>query len=697
MNQVSGPVSGTVVQAGVISGSVHIHAAAEPVVPRQLPVVPATFVGRSAERNALDELLPDDPATGRSVVISSLGGVGGIGKTWLAVRWAHDHVARFPDGQLFVDLRGFSPDGEPMSSETAVRGFLDALGVDADGLPSDPHALSARFRTSVADRRMLIILDNAVSTEQVAPLLPGGSACTVLVTSRNHLTGLQTAHGAQHVVVDVLSEADALALLERKLGRDRVAAEPRAVAELLAYCAGLPLALSIVVSRSSMRPRARLSDLVGELLDTGLTALAGDDPVASLPTVLSWSVAALAEEQRRAFALLGLAPGPDTSLPAAAALLGVDVGEARRILFALEEASLLTTDGRGRYAMHDLVRHYAAGLAPEGAAEDPDAAVRRILDFYLHTAHRGDRALYPHSTSIALDPPATGVRALTLTEENAMAWFEAEHACLLAAQRTASARELYGQTWQLAWAMDTYLHRRGRLDDYLAVWQLVRASADRLDDESQQALAARRLGHALARLRRWDAAMSHLDAALALASAIGDVENQANTHRIMAWVQGAQHHYARACAHAQDALRLYRSMGSGTREADALNTVGWYLAKQGRYGEALAHCQEALTLQLRHGDRDGTAATLDSLGHIAHQTGENDLAIDYYRQALALRREQGNAYEEANTLEGMSAAYVTSGRAEEARAAQEQALELFEAQGRTADAARVRAALEASP
>ncbi|MFF1609739.1 ATP-binding protein [Amycolatopsis sp. NPDC058278] len=629
-------------------------------------------------------------------MISALGGVGGIGKTWLAARWAHDHLARFPDGQLFVDLRGFSPDSGPMSPETAVRGFLDALGVDADRLPSDAHALSAQFRTLVADRRMLIVLDNAASTEQVAPLLPGGSECTVLVTSRNHLAGLQTAHGAGHLVVDVLDEADALALLEGKLGHDRISAEPEAVAALLEYCAGFPLALSIVVSRSSLRPRARLSDLVDELRNTGLTALSGNDPLASLPTVLSWSFSALAEEQRRAFALWGLAPGPDLSLPAAAALLGVEAGEARRILYALEEASLLTMVSPGRYAMHDLVRQYAATLGPQRSAESQDAAVRRILDFYLRTAHRGDRALYPHSTPIELGPPVAGASALTLTEQNAMAWFEAEHACLIAAQRTAATRGLIEPTWQLAWAMDTFLHRKGRNNDLLAVWQLARTSADLLEDKSQQALASRRLARALAQVRQWDAAMSHLDAALTLAATIGDVENQAHSHRIMAWVLGAQHRYEQACTHAENALRLYRAMGSSTREADALNTVGWYLAKQGHYDEALSHCREALTLQLQHGDRDGSSSTLDSLGHIAHQTGEYDTAVDYYQQALALRREAGNAYEEANTLEGVSAAYLTSGRAESARAALEKALELFEAQERTADAARVRASLKPS-
>lgn len=351
------------------------------VAPRQLPAAPAPFVGRRDELDRLDAAVRAAAGGGATVVVSAIAGAGGIGKTWLALHWAHRHLDRFPDGQLFVDLRGFSPDAEPMNPAVAVRGFLDALGVDPARIPVDQHAQAALFRSMVAGKRMLLVVDNAADTTQVAPLLPGSPTCAVVVTSRNRLPGLITGHGAHLLPLDVLADGEARALLTDRLGAERVRAEPVAVAELIALCGGFPLALGIVAGHARTRPDLPLSALAAELRDLGLGALDDDDPTASLPAVLSWSHHALTAEQAAVFALLGAAPGPDIALPAAASLAGLPEVRARAVLRALERASLTVPDARGRHRMHDLIRRYATetpGLLPEAARS---AGLRRVVDF----------------------------------------------------------------------------------------------------------------------------------------------------------------------------------------------------------------------------------------------------------------------------------------------------------------------------
>ncbi|MDX3193936.1 helix-turn-helix domain-containing protein [Streptomyces sp. MN03-5084-2B] len=325
-------------------------------VPRQLPPAPRGFVGRdSALADLGDDLL---------LVV----GAGGIGKTALAVHWAHRQLDRFPDGQLFVDLQGFCPDSSPLDPLTAVRGFLDALGADRSRARSlaDHTGL---YRSVVADRRMLIVLDNAASDGQVEPLLPGSPSCTTVITSRRSLPTLTTRYGAHHVPLTVLSDDDALALFVRRCGESRVAAEPASVVrELVAGCGGYPLALATVASRVHRHPDIPLAEFVAELREVGLAALDADDPFASLPAVLSWSVLALTGPQRRLFGQLGGAPDPDIGLTAAATLAGVSIPQARRMLRELAEASLVARGAGDRYSMHDLVRRYAAQTAAAESA-----------------------------------------------------------------------------------------------------------------------------------------------------------------------------------------------------------------------------------------------------------------------------------------------------------------------------------------
>ncbi|MFD7658820.1 NB-ARC domain-containing protein [Actinosynnema sp. NPDC059797] len=529
-NSVSGTV-GVVVQAGVVHGDVSLHAAPlppAPVVPRQLPAAPASFAGRSAELARLDRVLtattaPADPAgarQGATVLVSAIGGAGGIGKTWLALAWAHRRLERFPDGQLFVDLHGFSPTGESVRPAMAVRGFLDALEVDPNRIPADLDAQAALYRSLVAGRRMLIVLDNAATSDQVAPLLPGSPSCTVLVTGRHRLASLIDRHGARHLPLGALTHEEARGLLAARLGADRVAAEPEAVDELIRLCGGHPLALSITARTAEPHPDIALAETAAELRDLDLEALDHDtDPAASLPTVLSWSLRHLTDTQRTVFALLGIAPGPDTTPPATAALTGLPNRLARKMLAALENASLLDRQPGGRYAMHDLVRAYAADTARTTLPDDVrETALTRVMDFHLHTAHAADRLLQRHGTLLPPGSPAPGIRPLPLPDVTAaMAWLQAEHATLLATQLAAAALGRHAVVWHLAWNLTTYHLRRGHRHDELAVWQAALDAAEHLPDLATRIRAHRLLGYACSRLDLHEQATGHLERALDLA------------------------------------------------------------------------------------------------------------------------------------------------------------------------------------
>ncbi|MEU6148665.1 BTAD domain-containing putative transcriptional regulator [Actinosynnema sp. NPDC047251] len=659
-------------------------------VPRQLPAAPEPFVGRRDELARLDEL--DGTA-----VISSIAGVGGIGKTWLALHWAHHNAHRFPDGQLFVDLRGFGPRADQVDPATAVRGFLEALGVDRDRIPVEPHAQTALFRTTVADRRMLLVVDNAADTGQVVPLLPGTRSCTVLVTSRSRLPGLVTRHGARPVPLDVLTAAEARALLVRRLGADRVDAEPEAVAELIARCGGFPLALGIIAGRARSTPGASLAAAAAELRDLGLTALDDGDPAASLPDVLRWSYRALTAEQAAVFALLGIAPGPTTDLRAAASLTGLPTGRAAAALRGLHQASLVDLDSAGRYRMHDLVRAYAAERANEHlSADERSAALRRAVDFYLHTAHAGDVVLDPHRNPVRLEDAAPDCVPVSLADDNAaLAWFEAEHACLLAAQQTAAAEGRHLAVWHLAWALSTFHKRTGRSADQITVWQSTLTATEHLADPTARIQAHRHLGREYSVTERHDEALRHLHAALELTDQ--DPVQQAVTHWALAWAWEMRGGNQQALEHAFHALALHERMDDPIGQAITLNQVGWYQARMGDFEQAREHCEAALALHRKHDNRDGQANTLDSLGYVHHHTARYDDAIAHYSEAVTLYREQGDTYEIASTLNRLAQTHAARGDATAARAAWQEALALYQSQQRTADADNVRRQLAEPP
>ncbi len=676
---------------GTVVPTVPQPAAAQfvPVTPRQLPTAPTVFVGREPELARMSDI-----AAGQAAPIMVIAGFGGTGKTWLTSHWAHEHLADFPDGQLYVNLRGFDPVDEPIAPLTALRGFLAALGVPASAIPADEDGCAALYRSMVAGKRMLVLVDNARSADQVQPLLPGGGTCTVLVTSRHQLTGLLAAQGAHLIALDVFDAQAARGFLVRALGANRVAAEPDAVAALLRHCAGLPLALAIITARAAVHPEFPLGTLADELRDASmrLAAFDGGELTANLSATFTCSQDALPGRAVGAFGLLSLAPGADIGLAGAANLIGVPPGPTRNLLRLLETANLVQQYAPGRYRMHDLVRLHAAELAHRDDAADD--ALRRLVDCYLHTAATADRILNPHRAMIDLDPPVAGCVPQTLPDETAaQVWFETEHENLLAAQRMAFERGWHRHAWQLAWALSAFYGPRDYVHDDLDAWRIGLAAAEALADPTATALAHRFAGRAYNRFGQFADGIAHLQQALGLLRQARDLFGQAHTHRSLAWARLQQGHEQRALGHAMRALRLYQRLDTPVWEAEARSLVGWHYSRLGEYELAREYCEEALALQRKHNNREAEANTLDSLGYIAHSTGRIDEAAIYYREALTIYRERGYTTQEANTLGRLAENRAAAGLIEEARTAWYQALALYRAQYRTADAARIEAIL----
>ncbi|WP_112225602.1 AfsR/SARP family transcriptional regulator [Lentzea atacamensis] len=639
--------------------------------PRQLPAPPPWFTGREQELAAL--------APPGTAVITAIGGTGGIGKTALALHWAHLHLGDFPDGQLYVNLRGFDPSAEPTPPEAVLREFLEALGEEA--IPAGLDARAARYRGLMAGRRILVVLDNARSTEQVVPLLPGPDA-TVLVTSRLKLAGLVAAHGARSVSLDVLHHADARAFLEVRLGAERVAAEPGVVADLVSWCDGLPLALSIVAARAAMEPDFPLAVFAQELREQPLDALDAGEIGTNLRSVFSWSVAALSAEAARAFGLLGTVGTADVSLPAVAALLDRPAARTRMVLRELENAHLLQQHVPGRYRMHDLVGLYAADLEADAGS--------RLADFYAATARAAALTLEPHKP---LPDHESGHALSFLDNAAAMAWFDAEHGCLMAEQRQALACGAFGVAWMIGRTLNNYHVRRGRTLDDVEVWLGALRAAEALGDETKQANAHFCLGTDYVELGQSSLGHQHFERSLELFARSGDHAAHGSAHRAMAWAAEFEGDLEKALEHSLRALEMFRAAGTEIREAESLNEVGWRYACLGRYAEARTCCEDAMLLNEKLGHTEGAAATLDSLAHIASHDGRHDDAVAHYRQALALYREVDNSAEEATVLDHLGDVLAAAGNDAEAREQWTRALELYERQGRASEAAAVVAKL----
>ncbi len=667
-----------------------------PAAPAQLPAGLAAFVGRDAELAEVARL----PSAG-AVVISAIAGMAGVGKTTFAVHWARQIADRFPDGQLYLNLRGFDPVGLPVLPEHALGTLLESLGTEASRLPQDIDVLAARYRTLLTGKRVLLLLDNARDAAQVRPLLPGAPGCLVIVTSRNRLAGLVAVDGAHPLNLDVLSLPEARELLARRLGQQRVVAEPDAVEEIIARCARLPLALAITAAHAATRSTIPLASIAAELRDSAdvLDAFHDDDPAADARAVFSWSYHALTPDAARLFRLLALHPGPDITLPAATSLAGLTVPRTRQLLGELVQAHLVDEAVPGRYVSHDLLRAYATELTE--TVEPPEqvrAARHRMFDHYLHTAHEA-AALTTSRVLISLAPAAEGVLAEHFTEdpERAGAWFAAEQAVLLAALEEAATRRYDVHTWQLAWAAAHHLHLRGLWREQEAVHRAAMDAACRLGDLTAQAHVHNGLTLATGNLSRFDEARIHAERAVELFTESGDMRAYAESYYNLAWVRLRQGDPEAALGAVQQSLVLFRSCDNGFDGDDgrvqravavALNAVGWCHSLLGQHEQALDHCRQALALQERLGHDGGTADTWDSIGNALHHLGRYDEAVAAYRNALALYRRLDAPRYKAITLMHLGDTHLSAGHPDAARATWTEALDGMEQIG-DADAEQV--------
>ncbi|MEO3796759.1 BTAD domain-containing putative transcriptional regulator [Nonomuraea sp. B10E15] len=644
------------------------------VVPRQLPAALDGFAAREPELAALDALLgppdeprsraaldallgpPDEPRPG-SARIAVIAGTAGVGKTTLAVHWAHRVAGSFPDGQLYADLRGYDPSCEAVRPETAVREFLGALEVPPHRIPDGPAAQAGLYRSLLAGRRMLVVLDNARDAGQVAPLLPGAPGCLVLVTSRDHLAGLVMTYGARPLTLDLLPPDEARRLLARRLGHDRIAADPDATGTIVRRCAGLPLALAIVAARAAIQPAHPLGELAGELRDT-LGAL---DRAAGVRAIFSWSYETLGgEAAARLFRLVaGLHPGPGCTVDAAASLAGVPVSRVRAPLAELARASLLAEHAPGRYSCHDLLRAYASELCL-ARDDDRDAALRRLADHYAHTAYAA--ALHLHGP-VEIEAPAAPLPGVSVTgfegSDEAMDWLTAERPALLAVLKLAADLGLDRHVCDLARALFVHLHRRGRWHDRAETQRAAVAAARRLGDRAEEIRVRRNLAAALADLGRFDDAHHHLDAALKRSG--DDPAPQAWTHHYRGHVHALQGRDAEALDAARRAHDLFARLGDRSGQAIALTDLGLHHGRLGDHGQARDLCEQALALHQELGNRPYQAHAWSCLADAHLRLGDTAAAVDCHHRALALFRALGDPYAEASTLAHLGACHRLAG------------------------------------
>ena len=651
--------------------------AASAARPAHLPADAPGFSGRHEELAALHTLLNDKNAV--PVVIIS--GTAGVGKTALAIRFGRQVARRFPDGQLYVNLRGFDPSLAVLDPAEALRFILDALGVAPQRIPADPEGRAALYRSMADGKRLLIVLDNATGASQVRPLLTGSPECLVVITSRNEMTGLVAADGAWPVSLDVLSDAEAREMLNRRLGQERVMADQEAAAQIIEACARLPLALGIAVGRAAARPKRSLAEVAAELREArgGLDALDADDAATDVRAVFSWSYDQLSEPAARMFRLLGVHPAPDISLSAAASLAGLTRTEAGAALRELVRTHMVAEPVHGRYTFHELLRAYAADQAERhDTATDRRQAVHRVLDHYLNSALSASARFRPNRGSPRPLPPQPDVSPVEVTDkEQALAWFDAEFQVLLALTGYADGNDFDAYAWQIPWAIAPYLLRAGRHQDWVATQWVAVAAAKRLDDMVAQAHSHYYLGYALSTIGDNAAAEPNVRQSLAQFRELGDRGHEAMVLNGLAVMIREQGRFAEGLAVAQDGLRMVKAAGYWWVQATLESTVGLLYAELGQYDSALAHCQRSVGLHRESGNRAGVGDAQATLGKIHARRGDLAEATAHFQQAIDVFRDTGAAFDEADTLTDLGQTLAEAGAWVEAREAWLAAQDIF--------------------
>jgi DNA-binding SARP family transcriptional activator len=666
-----------------------VVASARPV-PAELPADVPGFTGRVHEIDRLDRLTgTPDPS---SVMITVVSGTAGVGKTALATRWAHRNRDRFPDGQLYVDLRGYDPE-QPVSPDAALARFLRSLGLPGEQMPADVEERSALYRSLLDRRRVLVLLDNAASADQVRPLLPGTAGCVVLVTSRDSLPGLIVRHGARRLDLDVLRRDDAVALL-RRLAGESVTGDPEAAAELAEHCARLPLALRIAAELVHRRAPATLASVVGELADHRgrLGLLSTGDPHSDIGVVFSWSYRDLPAGAARTFRLLGHHPGTEVDAFAVAALIGGTEARAREHLDLLT-ASHLVQRTADRYGMHDLLRAYAKDLAARsGEAGLPQP----VLDFYLHTAATAMDLLFPAERDRRPRVQATGGPVLPLREDTALAWLDAERANLVATAVHAVAHGPADYAVRLARVLLRYLESGGHYPEAVALHEHALRAAERMPDPHAAAQLRINLGVLHVQQARYDEAGIELQRAVDLALEIGDtlvrMRALGNLGHLYQW----QGRYAEAARFLGEVVAVARHTGDRAGEARGLGNLGQVRLRQGRHPDAAHDLRASAAICHDIGDAVGEAYALLYLGHVEFSSGRPTEAAALYERARLVFAGTTELAGKAYALDGLGGVDVLLGEHRRAADRLDEALELFRRIGERAGEARVSNSLGAA-
>jgi tetratricopeptide (TPR) repeat protein/transcriptional regulator with XRE-family HTH domain len=647
------------------------------VVPRLLPAALPVFAGRQPELADLSRML-EQP--GGTAVITAIGGTAGVGKTTLAVHWAHQGAADFPDGQLFVNLRGFDPSGTPLLPAEAVLVLLEALAVTPDRLPGTVEAQLGLYRSLLTGKRMLIVLDNARDEAQVRPLLPGALTCRVIVTSRNQLAGLTAVESARSLMLDVLTGEEATQLLEQRIGAVRVAAEPDAVRELITACARLPLALSIVAARAAMRPDLSLSQVAHDLsvrpdLDGYAT---GTDPAADIRAVLSWSYRQLDTAAADAFRLAGLHPGRELDRYAIAALTRTTLPQADRVLGTLADGCLIQPAAGDRYRMHDLLHRYAHELAgTQDSERNHREALTRLLDYYLRSAADAMDAAFPAGRHRRPRVAAPAVPIPVLPDKGAaMNWLNTERAALIAAAEYAVANGWYSHAIRLSATLNWYLDSGGYTAEAITVCVSAAHAAGLSGDHVAEVGALIYLGSAHLRRGCFQSAAGQYQHAIAVSSQFGDRRGEACAVTGLGMVEMQQGQLQEAAVHMERGIAGFREIGDRANEANTLTNLGIAEHRQGRFDQAMGHVQQALALCHEIDDAGTKAFALTVIGIIHRRQGNYRSAASFFQQALALARQTGERPAEADILGELGLAQLRQGQHEQAVHTLQQSLDL---------------------
>ena len=633
------------------------------VVPRQLPATVSGFAGRTEEIKWLTGVF-DGWVQGdcMSPAIALICGAPGVGKTALAVRWAQRTAEHFPDGQLYLDLRGFAVEA-PMAPKHALVSMLSSLGVPSQRIPIEEEAQAALYRSLLADRRVMVVLDNAATVRQVRPLLPGSPTCLVLVTSRHGLPGLVARDGAARLVVPRLNGVEAREVLAGVIGADRVGREEPAAARLAEVCAHLPLALRIAGAQLVDSPHATLADYTAALAANDPVtqlAVAGDDD-AGVAAAFDRSYKALPPEAQRLLCLLSVVPGPNYPPPAAAAMLVSTTAQAAELLQVLANLHLVEPVGPNRFGLHDLLRAYAARRAADG---DRDAAPRRLLEWYLYTAHEARKLVHRDSDRIVPPLPEPDAPATAFERpEDALTWFDEEEPSALAAIGYAYERGWHDLALWLPQVLWRFFLLRGHVNEWIRTHVLALSAAGALGNRRAEAAILVILGNAYSVGGRYGEAYDCYRRSLDLARSLPGREGEAYALASLGVNRLSVGDYEAAREHLRLARPLFESAGDRVSQAGVLEDLGRVAIAQRRYSEALPHLLASLALFEEVGLRSAQALALSDLGVVHMRLRDLEPAIDHLERALAAFRESGDRRGEAVALSRLALVRAELGQA----------------------------------